>query len=212
MKVKVWESFPPPSQCNEDIELNPFDEPVSLQGIKLVRTFFSTLTNLAGDRQLSKRATEIWGNGLAETGGSEDQIRVVGVWFNEHYQTWPALPTIVQAVKVLHETGTLPAERLENKSELAAMAFLQAADALGLSPFECSDALILAGTLAHYAGYRREHPRMSQASVQHDIAGYAEWGNSVANEILDEIQDGKGALRDLKDYLFKAAPGDESGS
>lgn len=189
--------------------MNPFDEPVSLQGVKLVRSFFSTLTNLPEDRQLSKLASELWGNGLAETGATEEQVRTVGMWFNENYQTWPALPTIVQAIKVLHDTGTLPAQRLENKSEVIAMAFLQTAEALGLPPFECSDALILAGTLAHYAGYRSEHPRMSRASVQNEIAGYAEWGGNVANEILDEIQDGKGALRELKGYLFKAAPGAE---
>lgn len=192
--------------------MNVFEEPVSLRGVKLVRSFFSTLTNLPEDRQLSKLASEMWANDLADTGANEDQIRTVGLWFNENYQTWPSLPTIVQAVKILLETGTLPNQRLENKSEVVAMAFLKVAETLGLSPFESCDALILAGTLAHYAGYRSEHPRMSQATVQHEITGYAEWAGSVADEVLDEIKDGKGALRDLKGYLFKAAPGAESDS
>lgn len=182
--------------------MNEFEEPVNLQGIKLVRALASTLAHLPENRQLPQKSFEIWSGHLAQLGVSESEMKQIGVWFAEHYQTPPAIPTIAHAASVLLDQGSLPPHRIASPMELNAMALLKAARDLGLMPDECAQSLMLAGTLAHLSNYRQRHPTVDRQYLGTEVEGIARQCNFYADEILDEIQQGKGELRELGSYLF----------
>lgn len=182
--------------------MNVFDEPVSLSGFQLVKTFASCLIHLPEDRQLPKSSFDMWSAPLAESGANESQMRQVGEWFAQHHQTAPSLPYVLGAIQKLLQSGALPHHRLAGKIERDAMAILHAAQQLGLSADDSAQAIILAGTLAHLAMYRRSYPNVGREYLRTEVEGLARQSDYFADEILDEIAKGKGELRPLGAYLL----------
>jgi hypothetical protein len=188
--------------------LNPFEEPVSLKGTKLVRVFAACLITLPENCQLPQKSFDTWSTPLAETGATEPQMGLVGTWYAQHHSTSPSLPYIIHAARTLIAIGALPAHRLSNSEELKAMAILKATEALGISADDCTNALILAGSLAHLAMYRRKMPAIERKYLRSEIEGIARISDYCADEILDEIQGGVGELKALGEYLFEQTPDD----
>lgn len=182
--------------------MNLFDEPVSLEGIKLVKTFASCLASLSEDRQLPQKSFSIWATPMAESGASEAEMQQVGVWFGKHHQTPPSLPYILLAVRVLKDKGELPPHRIATRQVLEAMEILNAVEKLGIVSGDSAQSLILAGTLAHLALYRKQFPNVDRAYLRTDVEGMARMSDYFADEILDEIQRGEGDLKALEPYLF----------
>lgn len=179
-----------------------FDEPVSLLGTKLVRAFAKQLESMPEDCQLPQSSFDIWSAPLAETNASEDQLSEVGVWYAKHHKTAPSLPYIRHAAFTLVSEGSLPEHRIANHIEKDALAILKTAELLGMPASDCANAFILAGVLAHLSTYRRRHPHVSRPYLRMEIEGIARMSDYVADEILDEIQQNKGDLRALREYLL----------
>ena len=186
--------------------MNPFEEPVSLMGTKLVRAFAARLTTLPESCQLPQKSFDIWSKPLADTGATEDQMELVGTWFAQNHSTSPSLPYIIRAARTLIANGALPPHRLSNSDERKAMAILKATEALGISADECTNALMLAGSLAYLAMYRRTMPDVDREYLRSEIEGIARTCDYCADEILDEIQGGVGELKALGEYLFEQTP------
>jgi hypothetical protein len=104
------------------------------------------------------------------------------------------------------QSGSLPPHRLAATIERNAMAILHAAENLGLSADDSAQAIILAGTLAHLSHYRRSFPTIDRAYQRQEVEGTARMFDYVADEILDEIANGKGELKSLGLYLFHLDP------
>lgn len=183
--------------------MNIFDEPVSLSGFQLVKAFAGALIHRPEDQQVPKASFDMWSAPLDETGANEAQMRQVGEWFAQHHQTAPSLPYIIGAAKELVQNGSLPPHRLAGKIERDAMAILHAAQQLGLSADDSAQAIILAGTLAHLALYRRSYPNVGREYLRIEVEGLARQSDYFADEILDEIANGKGELKTLGPYLLK---------
>lgn len=191
--------------------MNLFDEPVSLLGTKLVRAFAKQLESMPEDCRLPQSSFDTWSAPLAETNASESQMEVVGSWYAKHHITCPSLPYIRRAAITLVSVGALPDHRIANRIESDALAILKTAELLGMSADDCANSLILAGTLAHLSIYRRRHPNVDRAYLRMEIEGIARTCDYVADEILDEIQQNKGDLRALREYLFElSSAGTES--
>ncbi|MGA4480887.1 hypothetical protein ACPA2N_22280 [Ectopseudomonas hydrolytica] len=182
--------------------MNLFDEPVSLLGTKLVRAFAKQLESMPEDCRLPQSSFDTWSAPLAETNATESQMTVLGVWYAKHHKTCPSLPYIRQAAITLVSEGALPDHRIANRIERDALAILKTAELLGMSADDCANALVLAGALAHLSTYRRRHPDVDRAYLRMEIEGIARMSDYVADEILDEIQQNKGDLRALREYLF----------
>ena len=182
--------------------MNLFDEPVSLLGTKLVRAFAKQLESMPEECQLPQSCFDIWSAPLAETNASESQMTALGVWYAKHHKTCPSLPYIRQAAITLVSEGALPDHRIANRIERDALAILKTAELLGMSADDCANALVLAGALAHLSTYRRRHPDVDRTYLRMEIEGIARMSDYVADEILDEIQQNKGDLRALREYLF----------
>lgn len=188
--------------------MNPFEEPVSLKGTKLVRAFSVRLNTLPESCQLPQKSFDKWSTPLAKTGATEAQMGQVGAWYVQHHSTGPSLPYIARATRTLIANGALPPHRLSNRDKRKAMAILKATAALGISAEDCANALILAGTLAHLAMYRRTIPELNREYLRSEVEGIARMSDYAADEILDEVQDGYGELKSLGEYLFQE-PTDE---
>ncbi|HBO2935105.1 TPA: hypothetical protein L4R50_000099 [Pseudomonas aeruginosa] len=186
----------------QESDLNPFEEPVSLQGTKLVRAFAAQLEAMPEDCRLPQKAFDAWSMPLAETGASEIQLQEVGAWYAKHHKTCPSLPYIIRAARTLVSEGALPPHRIANRMEKDALAILKTAELLGMSSDDCAQALILAGTLAHLAVYRRSLPDIDRSHQLNEVEGIVRMCDYVADEILDEIRNGQGDLRALREYLF----------
>ncbi|NVL49876.1 hypothetical protein F2S72_09000 [Pseudomonas syringae pv. actinidiae] len=182
--------------------MNIFEEPVSLTGYQLVKAFAACLIHLPEDQQIHKSSFDIWSAPLAETGASEGQMRQVGEWFALHHQTAPSLPYVIGATQKLMQLGALPPHRIAGKIERDAMAILHAAEQLGLAADDIAQAVMLAGTLAHLATYRRSYPHVGRAYLGIEVEGLARQSNYVADEILDEVATSKGDLKSLGPYLL----------
>lgn len=161
------------------------------------------------DCQLPQQAFDTWSAPLAETGASESQIVEVGVWYAQHHKTAPALPHILRVTRKLLADGSLPPHRLVSEREQAAMALLRAAEQLGLDTDDCAAALLLAGTLAHHATYRRSVPDIEREDLSTLLMGIVRLCDYSADEILDEIQAGRGQLAERQSYLFPDGADDE---
>jgi hypothetical protein len=186
--------------------MNIFDEPVSLTGFQLVKTFATCLSSFPEDQKVPKSSFDMWSAPLAETGASEDQMRLIGEWYALHHKTAPSLPYVLRAARKLVLSGSLPPHRLAATVELNAMAILLAAEKLGLSADDSAQAIILAGTLAHLSHYRRSFPRIDRTYLRQEVEGMARVSDYAADEILDEIASGKGDLKSLGQYLFHIDP------
>ena len=176
------------------------DEPVNLIGFQLVKAFAARLYQLPTEQQVPKTSFKTWSAPLAETGASESQMREVGNWFAQHHQTAPALPYVICATRELQLYGSLPAHRLAGPLERNAMAILLAAQQLGLSPDDGAQAFMLAGALTHLSVHRPI--QLDRGFLTRELEGMARLADYAADEILDEIQDGKGALKELGQYLY----------
>lgn len=182
--------------------MNIFEEPVSLTGFQLVKTFAAQLSHLPEERQLPQTSFDMWSAPLAETGANLDEMRLVGEWYAKHHQTGPSLGYIIHAAQELKLRGSLPPHRIAGEIERNAMAILLAAQQLGLSAGENAQAIMLAGTLAHLSLYRRKHPHVGREYLRTEIEGMARMSDYVADEILDEIAAGVGDLKELDKYLL----------
>jgi hypothetical protein len=183
--------------------LNPFEEPISLEGIKLVRIFAACLAHLPEERGLPQSAHEIWSMPLSEAKVTEAQMLTVGNWYAEHHLTGPSLPYVLHALRTLKSNGSLPTSRLAGKIERNAMNVLKSLEGMGISTEECAQSLMLAGTLAHLAVYRRKHPDVDRSYLRNEVEGLARMSDYMADEILDEIERGQGDLQDLRPVLFR---------
>lgn len=133
-------------------------------------------------------------------------MQVVGQWFAQHHQTCPSLPYTIHAVRALKANGLLPPNRLASKIDRNAMNILKALEGMGISADDCAQSLILAGTLAHLATYRRQHPHVDRQYLRLEVEGIARMCDYMADEILDEVERGQGDLRDLGECLFHLEP------
>lgn len=66
---------------------------------------------------------------------------------------------------------------------------------------------IQAGPLPRIAYYRTNHAHIESTYLWTEIEGSANWSSVYAGKILDEVQQGKGQLKDMGAYLFNAAAG-----
>lgn len=183
--------------------MNIFEQPVSLIGFQLVKAFAARLASLPEEQQLPQTSFDMWSAPLAETGATVAQMELVGDWYALHHQTGPSLGYIIGAAQDLKLRGSLPPHRMAGKTERDAMAILLAAQQLGLSADECGQAIMLAGTLTHLAHYRRKYPNVGRDYLRLEVEGMARMSDYVADEILDEIANGKGDLKALGGFLFR---------
>ena len=167
-----------------------------------MRALAAALAGLPEDRQIPKTSFEIWSGHMSELGTTEEEMSQVGEWFCQHYQTAPSVATVSHAVEWLHKHGSFPEHRMASQIDLNAMALLKAAELLGLCSYELAQSLMLAGTLTHLATYRRKFPKIDRHYIGTEVEGIARQCNYFADEILDEVQQGKGQLRDLDGILF----------
>ena len=186
--------------------MSPFEEPISLEGVKLVKAFAACLADLAEDRQLPRESFAIWSMPLSETLATEAEMQVVGQWFAQRHKTCPSLPYIIHAVRTLKANGALPPNRLAKEVDRNAMNILKALEGMGISADDCAQSLMLAGTLAHLASYRRQHPYIDRQYLRLEVEGIARMCDYMADEILDEVQSGQGDLRELGICLFHLEP------
>jgi hypothetical protein len=182
--------------------MNPFEQPISLEGIKLVRIFSACLERLPEEQRLPQSAHEVWSMPLSEAQVTEAQMITVGNWYAQHHRTGPSLPYVLRAVRALKAKGSLPPNRLAGKVERNAMLILQALGGMGISPEDCAQSLMLAGTLAHLAVYRHKYPTVDRHLLRSEVEGLARMSDYMADEILDEIEQGQGDLQGLRDILF----------
>jgi len=182
------------------------NEPVSLNGIKLMRAFTARLADLPVHCRVSRRSFSSWSAQLARTGVTEAQMTEVGYWYVAHHRSSPPLPYILNAVRHLLNTGTLPSHRLATDTELDAMAILQATERLGVPPPRNAQALMLAGALSHAAHFARSMPGVNRSHVRAKLERTARHSDHLADEILNEIATGRGELQALAGYLFGHSP------
>ena len=177
------------------------DAPVRLDYFRLVKRLNDHLTNL-GDECICEDVQEAWAGHFKEMAITQDEVDIIGPWYNKHYSIGISIPSLYQYVEHLRAHSTLPDQRIPSRTENDVASILKACAALGLERYNLSDALFQAAALVHHANYRADLPNIDSAYIRREIEGRARLADYFSHDILDEAQQGIGAAAKLQKTLF----------
>lgn len=177
------------------------ETPVRLDYFRLVKRLNDHLVNL-GDERIDDEIQEAWAGYFQEMAITQDEIDVIGPWYNKHYTVSLSIPTLRRYVEHLRSHSFLPDHRLVNQVERDAGAILAACASMGLDSHRLSDALFQAATLVHHAAYRANYPTIDSACLRQEIESRARLADYFSRDILNEAQKEVGAAAKLGSILF----------
>lgn len=177
------------------------DPPVRLDYFRLVKRLNEYLVSLDQER-IEEDVHEAWAGYFQEMAITQDEVDVIGPWYNKHYSIGLSIPSLRQYVQHLRKHSGLPDQRITGGTESDAVAILQVCAALGLDRYKLSDALFQAAALVHHAAYRTDLPDIDPECIRQEIESRARLADYFSRDIVNEAQKGVGAAAKLGKTLF----------
>lgn len=196
MQAKTHPSFMAELIMDEHREV-----PVRLDYFRLVKRLNEYLTNL-GDERIDDEIHEAWAGYFQEMAITQDEIDIIGPWYNRYYTVSLSIPTLRHYIEHLRAHSLLPDRRLVDQVESDAATILEACSSMGLKGHRLSDALFQAAALVHHAAYRANYPNIDSALIRQEIESRARLAHYFSRDILNEAQKGVGAAAKLSKALF----------
>ncbi|WP_054889583.1 hypothetical protein [Pseudomonas sp. NBRC 111118] len=177
------------------------EAPVRLDYFRLVKRLNEYLTNL-GDERIDEEIQEAWAGYFQEMAITQEEVDIIGPWYNRHYTVSLSIPTLRHYLEHLRTRRSLPNQRLVDQVESDAASILEMCASMGLDGHRLSDALFQAAALVHHAAYRANYPNIDSACIRQEIESRARLADYFSRDILNEAQDGIGAAAKLGKTLF----------